>query len=326
MQRQLNPDFSSFITKSAFSVSLTAMLILMPFTVNNFFQDRYLLGVFTFLILALCTINVWLCYQGKYRLGINLFAIVPLVSLTSFYALFQLGIAGSYWAYLALISFYFLLPEKQAWLANTIFIVCVTPIALNTLELPIAIRFLAVFLGISISISLSTREINKQHKLLKDQAVTDSLSGLYNRSLLQSSLENAIHQNDRTGTDITLLMIDIDHFKSINDEFGHDVGDSTLEKFGQILSKYFRAGDMVFRIGGEEFLAILYNTDKPSGLGVADKLRREVEQLSFIDNRTVTISVGVSQLKSAMNWKQWMKESDHKLYQAKTNGRNQVVA
>jgi diguanylate cyclase (GGDEF)-like protein len=120
-------------------------------------------------------------------------------------------------------------------------------------------------------------------------------------------------------------MLDLDNFKSINDDFGHNVGDHVLKSVSDYMKEYFRSSDMIFRIGGEEFLVLLYNTDETDSLVIAEKVRADIEQLPLITDRPVTVSVGVSSLKPGMNWKTWMKQCDKKMYLAKSGGRNQVV-
>lgn len=194
------------------------------------------------------------------------------------------------------------------------------------MEQSIAIRFSAVLAGVSIYAFLTMREISKQQILLKEKSVTDALTGLYNRSLLQSTLEYAIHQSHRSNTPMTIFMLDLDNFKVINDQLGHAVGDSVLKSVSEFLREKFRASDMVFRIGGEEFLALIYNTDEASALDIANKLRLEIEQLPLIPNHPITTSIGVSTLPPDADWEEWMKICDEKLYRAKSNGRNQVIA
>lgn len=317
------PDY---IVKSTFGISLISALLITPFSINNFIQGRYLLAIFTLVVAIFCAINAWFCYQGKYKNEMNLYGIVPLVMITTSFAINKLGVMGSYWAFMGMLSFYFILPEKQARIINVIFFTIIIPVAWNALESDIAIQFTAVLVGTSIYAFISIRAMSKLHNLLREHAITDTLTGLNNRVLLQSSLEKAIHQNDRANIAMTLIMLDLDHFKKINDELGHDVGDSVLKLMGDFLKQYFRATDMIFRVGGEEFLALIYSTDQSGGLIVAEKLRQEIEKLPLIPNRTVTASIGISSLEPGMSWKEWMKNCDENLYLAKSRGRNQVVA
>jgi diguanylate cyclase (GGDEF)-like protein len=119
--------------------------------------------------------------------------------------------------------------------------------------------------------------------------------------------------------------MDVDYFKKINDELGHDIGDDVLVQLGVFLKDSLRGSDKVFRIGGEEFLILLYNTNEANGIEIAEKLRKDVENLSLIPDRTVTVSIGVAGQNSVRDWKQWMKICDKNLYEAKNSGRNRVV-
>ncbi|MEW8202540.1 MAG: GGDEF domain-containing protein [Candidatus Thiodiazotropha endolucinida] len=156
-------------------------------------------------------------------------------------------------------------------------------------------------------------------------AITDKLTDVYNRTLLKDSLEQAIHQANRTNTAFTLIIMDVDHFKKINDELGHEIGDHVLMQLGAFLKDFLRDSDKIFRIGGEEFLILLYNTDEANSVDIAEKIRKGIENLSLIPGRAVTVSIGVAGLSSVTDWKQWMKTCDKNLYEAKNSGRNRVA-
>ncbi len=325
MQHSDNHKSSDFIIKSTFWVSLTAILVLIPFTVLSCIGERYLICGMIFLIMAVCAINLRLGFKGEYLNILNLVGVVLLI-ITSCIALYQLGVVASYWPILLAFSLYFILPQKQAQLINVLFIIFIAPVAWYALEQDVLIRFFAVLVATSLFALTSTHEIHKKYYLVKEQSITDLMTGLYNRSLLQSSLEDSIHQYQRSNVDMAILMIDIDHFKSINDQLGHDIGDNVLKQTGTLLKNTFRASDRVFRIGGEEFLALIYNTDNKGAISVAEKLRHAFENSAILPDRTITISVGVASLTPGMDWKQWMKQGDENLYKAKANGRNQVVS
>jgi diguanylate cyclase (GGDEF)-like protein len=121
-------------------------------------------------------------------------------------------------------------------------------------------------------------------------------------------------------------MLDIDDFKEINDKYGHQVGDSVLIALGEVLINSFRSSDMVFRIGGEEFLVLVHNTDEIESQEIAENLRMDIERLSLIPQHTITVSIGVSEIQPNIEWKEWVKLCDEKLYRAKSNGKNQVVS
>lgn len=317
-------DLPGYLVKSTFGVAFVSALILTPFGVNNLIQGRYDLGGLTFLISLLCVVNAWFCRKGRYLLTINLFAVAPAIGITIILATLKLGVVGSYWAFLVVLAFYVILIGKWALVANIIFVAIIIPVAWSVLEGSVAIRFSSVLIGTSIFANLSMREINKQHCLLKEQAVIDTLTGLYNRSLLQHSLDHSVKQSRRTNVPMTLVMFDVDFFKDINDKYGHDVGDSVLIAMGELLKKSFRESDMVFRIGGDEFLVLLYNTDEFNGLKIAEKLCQRIEKLPLAPGHTVTVSIGIAGLRPGMNLSEWKELCDKKLYRAKSNGRNQA--
>ncbi len=319
------PNLPDFLVKSTLGIALVSVLIVTPFALSNFAVGHYLIGIFTLILTSLCTINAYHCYQGNYHLGLNLFGIAPAIIIAIGYALYELGVVASYWPYLGILAFYFMLPEKPAWITNIIFILTISPIAWYVLEPSVAIRFTAVLLGLSFFAFLSMREIFKQHHMLKQLSATDPLTGLNNRLLLKSTIDHAIHQSARSNIAMSLIMLDIDHFKKINDEYGHSVGDSILGAIGALLQSFFRKDDTIFRIGGEEFLILIHNTNGIATHKIAEKLRSKIENLSLLPNGSVTVSIGVCELQADMNRKSWMKQCDDNLYLAKSSGRNQVV-
>jgi diguanylate cyclase (GGDEF)-like protein len=318
-------DYPDFLIKTAFGCSLIAVLIVIPFTINNFIQGRFVMGLATSLVTVACGVNIWYGLRGKYSLFLNTYLLTTAGAFTISYVMIKFGSTGSYWPLLLIPAYYFLLPEKRAWIVNLLNVLVIIPIAFSVIEFPLAIRFSAVLIGVSLFAFTSMREINILHGKLKQQAVKDKLTGLYNRSLLESSLQQAIALNNRSGVPMSLIIFDIDDFKGINDNLGHAMGDKVLMGLGELLKKRIRRSDMVFRIGGEEFLILIYNTDEIQGANLAEDIRQEVEQMDVVPNRQVTISVGISSLKEGMDTNAWMKACDEKMYRAKYEGRNLVV-
>ena len=319
-------DIPDFLMKSSLGCSLVVVTIVFPFTINNLIHDRYLLALVTFLVVVACAINVWIGVHGRYSLLVNTYLVTPSAALAIIYAMFKLGSPGSYWPILLTVSYYFVLPERRAGFFNVLTVLIMIPVALFVLDQSSAYRFSAVLIGVSLFAFISMREIHVLHTLLKEQAVKDKLTGLFNRSLLEDSLRQAIAQNQRSGVPKALIIFDIDHFKSVNDTLGHDRGDVVLERLADLLIQRTRSSDMAFRSGGDEFIVLVHDTDEPRGAEVAEKIRREVEQAGLLPDRKVTISAGVSGLREGMDWAMWMKSCDEKLYRAKEGGRNRVVA
>jgi len=163
-----------------------------------------------------------------------------------------------------------------------------------------------------------------------DMALHDALTGLSNRRLIVETLTQNLAQAQRSGRALTLLMIDIDFFKRVNDTFGHQSGDRALRGLADCIRGRLRAQDMAGRWGGEEFLVVLPDTDVQGGLMLAEQLRRTVEQARFeaTDGRTMqfTISIGLHTLQAAAaeSIDDMVAAADKAMYLAKQNGRNRV--
>jgi diguanylate cyclase (GGDEF)-like protein len=321
-QTNVIPDIK---TKTAFGVSLVSTLVITPFTFNNFLQGRYLLGLSTTIVVLICALNTWLCHQNRYHLWLNLYVIVPIITVATSLAIYYLQVAGSYWVFLSIFSLYFILPISLAWKTNCLVVGIMLPLALISLDFHVLIRFYAVMLGTSVYAYASMREIDKLYDQTSNLAIRDALTNLYNRTLLNPAMDQAISIHERGGNPMTLIMLDLDHFKKVNDRHGHDSGDQVLKGIARFLLRNLRASDMIFRLGGEEFLILLYNTGEATGYRLAEKLRTRIAGLDLLPEARVTASMGVVELQKGMDRETWLRACDQLLYGAKSRGRNRVV-
>jgi diguanylate cyclase (GGDEF)-like protein len=177
--------------------------------------------------------------------------------------------------------------------------------------------------------SLPVIEAKRYAESLKQMAIKDPLTGLYNRRFVEQALDNLTAGILRRGTVLGVLMCDVDYFKKVNDEYGHDVGDEILMGIAKILKQNVRKADIVARFGGEEFLILLVDIRKDEAEKVAEKLRKKVEEAVFETKAGIlkkTISIGVSEFPvDAKGIWQVIKFADVALYKAKQMGRNKVV-
>ena len=317
---------TDFHLKSTFWLSVTAGTLVLPFAYYHLAYQYQGIGIGAVITSVSLYLVAWLCYRRIYKTVYTFIWLTPLTTFFVAYLTDKIGISGTYWCYSTVLLYYFMMSERQAWLSNILFILVNLPVVWQILETTEAIRFTVTFLLVCTYSAIFLHVISRQYSELTHQAITDKLTGLHNRMLLQDSLTQAIRQTKRTDTSFTLIIMDIDHFKKINDELGHDTGDQVLIQLGAFLKSFFRESDKVFRIGGEEFLILAYNTDEADCVNIAEKLRTKIENLPLIPDRKVTVSIGVAGLGSAKDWKQWMKACDQNLYEAKHNGRNRVVA
>lgn len=169
-----------------------------------------------------------------------------------------------------------------------------------------------------------TRELAEKNVQLERLATTDALTGLFNRRRFLERVDETAAATMRYHHPAALVMIDIDHFKAVNDTYGHPRGDAVLVEVAERLASRARAVDVVGRLGGEEFAVLLPNTSLEGARELAEGLRVAIESAPFEEVGAVTISVGVAPL--AGDVPRALVEADRALYEAKNSGRNQVVA
>jgi two-component system, cell cycle response regulator len=176
-----------------------------------------------------------------------------------------------------------------------------------------------------------TERLRDNVQMSIEMAITDALTGLFNRRYMESHLAMLMEQAASRGKPLTALVLDIDHFKSINDTHGHDAGDDVLREFALRIKRSIRGIDLACRYGGEEFVVIMPETDMAVGTMVAERLRRRIAADPFaIEQGTRTIPVTISIGVAAMRGKEdsaagVVKRADQALYKAKRDGRNRVV-
>ena len=182
--------------------------------------------------------------------------------------------------------------------------------------------------AVGIRIAELHREIQAKNNLLEELARTDPLTGLPNRRAHEEWASRAMCGAQRHGFTFWLVMADLDHFKSINDRFGHETGDTVLRRFGEIIKSLTRSADMCARLGGEEFVIAVSHVDR-EGINIfVERLRRRLENEFFESQGTefsVTASFGVAGFdKQLHDFPQLLREADAALYRAKEGGRNRA--
>ena len=171
--------------------------------------------------------------------------------------------------------------------------------------------------------------LEKKVQKLSKEVKTDFLMNIANKKAIQEELKKQESSFKRYNTIYSVVFFDIDHFKNINDTYGHDAGDVILKSLGLLFKRYARDVDMIGRFGGEEFVAILPNTPKEGAYKFAEKLRKIIAKTKFMYKKTrinVTVSAGVASRDEVNSSEEVLKKADERLYLAKQNGRNRVCA
>lgn len=178
-------------------------------------------------------------------------------------------------------------------------------------------------------LSEATEKLTKKTETFQHAALTDPLTGLQNRRYFDDALDEYCEEFNAIGRPLGIIVLDLDHFKNINDTYGHDVGDDVLRGVTRCLLDYTRYHDVVARIGGEEFAILAPNLDMRSLNKLADRIRMAISEIVFnVDNVSlrVTTSMGIALWDGAEPATEFVKRADLKLYQAKADGRNRVAA
>lgn len=185
------------------------------------------------------------------------------------------------------------------------------------------------FINIYLRETAPVLEAKRLMDTLRESTLRDAMTGLHNRRFLEEYIQTLVASNQRRKAQLSILMLDLDYFKMVNDKYGHDAGDAVLKSLSKVLSQSVRSSDLVIRYGGEEFLIILQDTLDAAADNVAEKIRASVEDMEVqIGGTTLkkTISIGIADFPtdSETFW-QAVKYADVALYRAKEDGRNRVI-
>lgn len=164
-----------------------------------------------------------------------------------------------------------------------------------------------------------------------DLSTKDGLTGLFNRRYFDIHLKQVVEKNKESSKSLCLMMLDMDHFKAVNDTYGHQAGDAVLKTLANLLKNPIRVTDMIARYGGEEFVILLNNVDLPVGSEIAERIRALVASTAFVISEQVeplkkTVSIGIAEYKNGDTIEEFIGRADKALYKAKETGRNKVVS
>ena len=308
------------------NISFLALLLLTPFAIINFLNGRIGLGFGNLTLIGIFAGNIWALKNDKPNLleHLILFGLIPIGVMYLSFSIHIQKIIGVLWCYPTIVACYYFLPEIKARIANILFVVFTFPVIWNTFDVDIVTRIYVTIILVSFSAAVFIKLINQQQDILRETATTDFLTGVLNRTLLQRHLEEAIDQYQRTDLPMTLVVLDLDNFKNVNDNFGHVKGDEVLKDVAKLLQLRCRKVDKIFRLGGEEFLVLLYNTALHNAINICEELRISISNLNTISDHSVTVSLGATTIKDKESYLSWIKRTDDKLYLAKKNGRNKL--
>ena len=256
--------------------AVIVVVAITPFGINNLIQGRYVLAAAIFTVVGTLTTDA-LAIHLKKPPPIPFHLLLMPVVLSVGISLVTQGFYGVLWCYPAILFCYFVLSWRIAVFCSVSVLLVFTPMVYHYVGGDVAIRFFASLAITIAAINIITNIIHDLQKQLMDQVVTDPLTGAFNRRQMDMMLADAIERQKRTGAPASVLVIDIDYFKRVNDEFGHLAGDQVLKGLVNIIMERARKLDRLFRMGGEEFLLFLPDTRAGDAVTRAENLRMMVE-------------------------------------------------
>lgn len=300
-----------------------AVFVLGPFVIYRFATGAMLHGALNLLVVLVILGAVSYAWRsGNCRWPGVLLSIVSVASATATAML--PGAVGLHWFYAALMASYLLMGVGEA---SVLIVAAVTVLVVHGgafASLTQLWTFVVSTALVGLFAYVFRWRADAQHQQLELLATLDPLTGCSNRRAMDRELLIAVNTNARSRAPFGLAMLDLDHFKDVNDRFGHEAGDQVLVDLAGLLRLHSRHDDRLFRFGGEEFVLLLPGVDEASLFTVCDKLRQLIAASLGHAGQRVTVSIGAAALRAGEDWQSWLVRADKALYAAKQAGRNRV--
>lgn len=304
-------------------ISSLFVLILLPFVIHNFYILAMLPAVGTLALLVLMLLNVVFLSFDREAV-ISPFAVLLFSIALVMLALYKGQAFALFLLYPLMAALPVLLKTRWAMALGIIGGTIAAPLVLMQHDYLTAF-VIAASLGLSWLVSAwLVFAVTEQARRLREMAITDPLTGAYNRRYMELQAGKYLESWNRYQRPVSLLLLDIDHFKSINDRFGHSVGDEAIQGLVNLVRKRMRKVDILCRFGGEEFVLLLSESDGAQAAEVASEMCRAVECANILPEGKLTVSIGVCDVAAAQDSEHWLKLADEAMYLAKLNGRNRV--
>ncbi|MDY0250999.1 MAG: GGDEF domain-containing protein [Pseudomonas sp.] len=298
---------------------------LTPYAIYRAYHANYTVAIadsFAIFSIIIAVIYAWIT-NNTVRPGLYLSIVF---SATAAIVTINLGINGFFWVYPLILFNFFMVSPGRALLA--MLAVLSTLVIYNIFKPDVIFSdnyqmtsFLVTCLLASILSFVFAYRTQHQRDRLQQLAANDPLTGAYNRRVMTKELHRATLDR-RSGRAYSLIIMDLDHFKHINDSFGHAIGDQVLIDFVSIIQTMVRENDMLFRHGGEEFALLLPDTHQQGLLTIAEAIQKTIFSKLISPAGAVSVSIGGATLTASDNWEEWIHRADKRLYVAKKMGRN----
>ena len=292
-----------------------------PFMVMRYTQGEWLAAIAdTIIVLGLGGLGCYVYKTRQVQIASIAISCVCMAGVIS--TVYIIGPNQVYWAYPALMAVFYLLRPRVAIVLALITVAAIVPELVGKLDTHSTTTILITIVVMSAFAFAFALITNRQRVQLMQLATKDPLTGAGNRRGLDGKLGEIVNSRKRTATLASMLLLDLDHFKKVNDAHGHAIGDQILRRITEIINLRIRVTDSLYRVGGEEFVVVLEGQNLDRAAHLSEQLRLLVETNELAPDQSVTISLGVAELRTEESANDWMHRADEALYRAKNSGRN----
>lgn len=304
------------------SLSAIISIALIPFIFLRIYAAEWGHATFNIVLFALFAFNSFYVYLTKRTEAARIIFALSVV-FAMFVGFYAKGEGEIPWSYPSLVALFFAVRPKLATFFCIVCMAWITIVLYPKMPLFEFQSYLFTLILTCMAVYVFANITRNQHDALTKLSRRDPLTNLRNRRAFEERLDEVIG-SVRDGQQTSLILFDIDHFKSLNDEYGHSVGDEVLCKLGTVVCERLRKADKIYRIGGEEFAIVLSNTKSDMAKNVANDVRTLIEQANLVDNHPLTVSLGLAEYHENESRDSWFKRCDEALYLAKDSGRNNL--
>ena len=293
----------------------------LPFAVVRYLHGQWIAAIVdTIIVVGLIALGVYVYRTRRVRLASIAISILCVGGILA--TVYLIGPHQVYWAYPALMAVFYLIRPREAIALALLTVIALMPKLLTITDNHATTTILITIIVTSTFAFAFSLITNRQREQLMRLATRDSLTGAGNRRALDIKLTELVNSYQRTRETSSIILLDLDHFKKVNDVYGHAAGDQILKSLTEIVNLRIRVTDSLYRIGGEEFVVVLDGQDLHRAAHLAEQLRTLVDANELVPDQSVTISLGVAELKDGETPSAWLHRADEALYRAKDAGRN----
>lgn len=305
------------------AISLLTIICVLPATLYRLYTNDLFIALFDVLIIFVCSLITVTTYFRKYVQAMR-YLLAGLICAGLITTCYLQGISQIFWVYPGLVALFYLQQPRKALITSALVACIIVPSLLaESKPLELASLYITLFATV-LFVYIFSREMQLRQKHLSNLAEIDFLTGVGNRRAFNNACHQMMLEAQYESQPLSIVMLDLDNFKALNDKYGHDVGDDALAFVSKIIKSRLRRNDCLFRLGGEEFAILVSDSYVNDAHRLCEDLRLTLATTEQENIPKVTVSFGVAQLNRGEKLSEWIRRADQAMYLAKRNGKDQV--